>query len=491
MLLGVHVVGVCLDFAAAIRYPFELDYGEGIVWQQAALIPGPRMFSASTDLPFIVFHYPPLFHLLARGARLILPDFLAAGRLVASFSTILIAPLVSGIVLLATSRQRLARDPAEIAIAVAVGALVQCLHAFRSWGMYMRVDMPGVALGLLGLLVGAWAAGRFWGTTCALLLCGAAVYTKQTELPAGIAVFLIALLRNPRAALGAGAIAGCACLGVLALLQVKTSGGFLLNIIGYNQNTITLRHAYWVFAPERNSLPVILLLPLAAWVVCRSVVPAAFSGRLRLAIRQIRELRTTEKPVVCRALVLLDFGLASLMLFTIFKAGSSYNYLLDWLGIGCVLVGIMLVDVVRARAWHGWAYPLAILILLLAVAAQPFRQTGDIYAPGQRALNEQMVQRIAVAVKPVASENMTLLMRAGKQVIFEPAIVSELAKAGIWDETPLLRMIDSGGFAFMITRDNDPGGNVFRTPAVDAAMRAAYPRVEEVTPKIWLHLPAG
>ena len=27
--------GVGLDCLAAIRYPFELDYGEGIVWQQA------------------------------------------------------------------------------------------------------------------------------------------------------------------------------------------------------------------------------------------------------------------------------------------------------------------------------------------------------------------------------------------------------------------------------------------------------------------------
>jgi hypothetical protein len=42
-LLSVQVSGVCLDFIAAIRYPFGIDYGEGIVWQQAMLIPGPRM----------------------------------------------------------------------------------------------------------------------------------------------------------------------------------------------------------------------------------------------------------------------------------------------------------------------------------------------------------------------------------------------------------------------------------------------------------------
>ena len=86
-LLAIHVVGVGLDFVAAIRYPFELGYAEGIIWQQAALIPGPRMYSSSQELPFIVFHYPPLYHLLARAALSLQPDFLAAGRLVSALST--------------------------------------------------------------------------------------------------------------------------------------------------------------------------------------------------------------------------------------------------------------------------------------------------------------------------------------------------------------------------------------------------------------------
>lgn len=58
--LGVHTLGAILDFLVAIHYPYELDYGEGIVWQQAALIPGPRMYAPGAGLPFIAFHYPPL-----------------------------------------------------------------------------------------------------------------------------------------------------------------------------------------------------------------------------------------------------------------------------------------------------------------------------------------------------------------------------------------------------------------------------------------------
>jgi hypothetical protein len=104
-------------------------------------------------------------------------------------------------------------------------------------------------------------------------------------------------------------------------------------------------------------------------------------------------------------------------------------------------------------------------------------------------VQETLVRRIAAADKPVASEDMTLLMRAGKPIMFEPSIVTELASVGRWDEAPLVAMIRDGGFAFMITTSNDPGDHSRRTPAVDAAMRAAYPRVEHVLPELWLHSP--
>src|SRR5262245_25698554 len=64
----------------AVRYPFGIDYGEGIVWQQLLLIPGPRMYGAITDVPYIVFHYPPVYHLAVRAVMLLGLDPLMAGR---------------------------------------------------------------------------------------------------------------------------------------------------------------------------------------------------------------------------------------------------------------------------------------------------------------------------------------------------------------------------------------------------------------------------
>ncbi len=42
----------------------------------------------------------------------------------------------------------------------------------------------------------------------------------------------------------------------------------------------------------------------------------------------------------------------------------------------------------------------------------------------------------------------------------------------------------------MLTVDDHVGGSGWRSPAVDAAMREAYPRVENVGRNLWLHLPA-
>jgi hypothetical protein len=482
--LAMHVGGVCLDLAAAIRYPFELDYGEGIVWQQAVLVPGPRMYGTSPELPFIVFHYPPIYYLFARAALFVAPDLLAAGRLVSALSTLLIAPAVAGLALLATRRP----GAFEAAIAVSAGMLVLCLHPVHVWGMMMRVDMLAIAFGLAGLLIAAWSNWRFPMIAVALLLCAAAVFTKQTQLSAGIAVFLIGLLRNPRGTLGAAATAGTAGLGALWLLQSLTGGGFLQNIIGYNINRFSLFQGFFQFRAEQGPIPYMLMMLLAVPVLVGSIAPSALQLRLRSAWRELWVLRSADRTTTCRALLLLHFALATLMLSTTFKSGSSINYLLEWLITGCVLIAVLLLHLARSKRFSKWAFPAAVLVVALTLGKHPLRVIGN-WPPGDLEQQAALVQQIAAAGKPVASENMTLLMRAGKPVIYEPAIVTELAALNRWDEARLLGMIRQLGFAFMITTDNEVGGSTRRSQAVDAAMRDAYSRVEQVGPMLWMHLP--
>src|SRR6201987_479797 len=83
---------------AILAYPFGIDYGEGIVWQQALLIPGPRMYGPIDRLPFIVFHYPPVYHLVSRPVMAFGVDPLAAGRMVSVASTAVIAISIAWLV---------------------------------------------------------------------------------------------------------------------------------------------------------------------------------------------------------------------------------------------------------------------------------------------------------------------------------------------------------------------------------------------------------
>lgn len=485
--LGIHALGVALDFVAAIRFPYQLDYGEGIVWHQATRIPGPEMYRSGQDLPFIVFHYPPVYYLLTRAIAWVAPDMLSAGRIVSALAALSIAPLVAALVLTAGRRHGERLQARHLAIAGVAGLLALCLHAVRTWGLVMRVDMVSIALGLAGVLLAVRANGRVLGTTLGLLLCLAAVYTKQTQLPAGVAVFAVVLIRRPRKALIAGAIALIVGLGALAVMQMATDGGFLRNIVGYNINRFRFRHVFNAVWPERSSAPFMVLMIIAAYVLLLGLWKQRAPGPRFAALGQlVLIVRLIDPTMAARAILLLHFGLASLALITLMKSGGNFNYLLDWLCVGTVLVGVLLCDLLRSSRRR---FLIATGVLLVGVLAMPFRQMPDRAPLAELDRQTALVQRIAAAEKPVASEEMTLLMRAGKPILFEPSIVSELAEVGLWDERPLVNMIAARGFAFMITTDNELGGSARRTKGVDAALRAAYPRIERVGPKLWLHMP--
>ena len=53
----------------AMNYPYDLDYGEGIVWQQMDDIVAGKGYAPLGTFPAIVYHYPPVYHLVVAGVR--------------------------------------------------------------------------------------------------------------------------------------------------------------------------------------------------------------------------------------------------------------------------------------------------------------------------------------------------------------------------------------------------------------------------------------
>jgi hypothetical protein len=86
------------------------------------------------------------------------------------------------------------------------------------------------------------------------------------------------------------------------------------------------------------------------------------------------------------------------------------------------------------------------------------------------------------ATKPVLSEDMVLLMQAGKEVPWEPAIISELSSKGLFDERKVVGMIETHALAFAVATGK-PGDALFDkrySPAVSAALAKAYPKERQL-----------
>lgn len=484
-LFAADLVRLILANSAAIAYPYDLDYGEGIVWQQMLNIVAGQGYAPLGIYPAIVYHYPPVYHLVVHlVAALCGSDGLATGRAVSLASTLLSILLVGRLAYAAIPSTE-PRALRIIAGAIA-GGCVATSHTVFAWAGYMRVDMLAGALSLAGLALVAGAVHRPGRIALAALCFVAAIYTKQTSIAAPAAAFIALWLARPRAAWML--FAWCAGLGLSALagLSLTSHGEFLRHTILYNINRIDV---------SRASLLLLVAVMQAPGLMVACVGVAGTWRRLRpIAIHSLR-VRLTTTPTDLGALVALAFLiLKTAMLPTILKSGANDNYLIEWLYAVAVFVGIGAVPVLRS-AWDGRRLPSPWLVALVLVGLPiqawllPASATDTQWA-ARRAVAEAIVPRIRQARAPVISDDMALLIRAGQPVRWEPAIVAELGHAGIYDEAAFARLIRAHRFAFFVTR-GDRGDRYYDeryNPVIADAIDAAYPRRERHGGLV-LHLP--
>ena len=110
------------------------------MWQQALLIDTPRAYATSPDLPFVVFHYPPLYHFAVRAMVWLVPDWLSAGRVVSIASTAGLALVVAGLVLVGSTAPGSQRRQATMLCACLTGLLVLCVHGPAPRERVIRCD---------------------------------------------------------------------------------------------------------------------------------------------------------------------------------------------------------------------------------------------------------------------------------------------------------------------------------------------------------------
>ena len=410
-----------VDAARSVIFPYPLDYGEGPLLEQTVRLAHLEGIYRPdlTSPPYTVSNYPPVYPLvLAPLARASGPAFWY-GRLLSVLSMIAAATLI-GLIL-----RSLTGDP----LASAIGGLLLFSFAPAAyWALLYRVDALALALSLAGLYVCArYPRGRGTVAIAALLLT-AAIYTRQSygvAAPLAACVWLARSAGWRRALSLAGSIVGLGMV-VFVVLDLASGGGFRFDIVTANLNTYDPGSLLWYLSD------VWMLMPLALIGAGVYAVSAGWSA------------------VPSWGLIAPYLVGAWLAALTIGKAGSNVNYLLEAGAAVSLSLGALL-------AWQRprWIAQAAIALLLaldvsLMVLASPYRPVVQARLaerePARRLLGLVHDARGVV----LADEDIGLLPLDGRPIYFQPFEMTQLARAGRWDQRPFLDFLERQAFAAIL-----------------------------------------
>jgi hypothetical protein len=505
-------------FAACDAHPFQLDAEEGFILDQALrLRAGETIYPTLDTTPYTVGNYPPLLPWVYSRIEGNLADAgsLGRGRLLIQTTLALCALAIAAIVVARTRR-----------LLPAVLAALLWLNTYEvyQWGSYVRVDFPALMLALAGLAAFLFTRGAA-GAALAGLLFLCAVYTRQTMLCAPLACAAAGAIADRRRL--AWLVLPPLVLGllVLAALQGATEGEFWRHIVSYNVNEIAwsrfravLVHEIWFF---HRWWILAVAAGLLGWVLLRALPRGSAQAEdAAQAAQRTAELAPdyaepppepaqadAVPPRDARAWVLpLYVPLALLSSLAAAKTGAAVNYFLEPLAAGAVALGCLLGGLqngVLAGAGRGVR---ARVLACCGVIAVLMLTSLHVHRTLWRGDGTQMTAALArvssAAPEPNVAENGRLLttflrqapgeiyseepiftLLAGRRVLFQPFIMSQLAREGVWDERPFLHMLRARHFSVLVlTEDLTRDGVEFEryTPAMAQAIRESYGLVGEV-----------
>jgi hypothetical protein len=480
ILLAIFLVAGALAFfyqaGIALKTDGEIDYGEGIVmWQAANVTDWTRAFHPLENYPHNVFHYPPLFHLVSRFVNRFAGNLLVAGRLTSILSfigTCLVAAWLTARVL----------PGFKDSIARVLGSLVAGTLIFMTpiwyWGTLMRVDALAIFLSVSGVALFVVARRRRALGFVAFALFVAAVYTKQTSLAGPAACLILAFVEKPRYALQLLAFSVSLGLVIMLLLLVATDGLFLRHIITYNQNPYYLTGLLDKLG--RHAAPVVVPL-----FVAFAFPFALLYRRLRYGFGKyetIRLILTRSDFERCVLVVGLYFLFAAaLAAATISKVGAYDNYYLEMDTAMCLLSGLFLGWLVRRDSFRPTRSHLlvqtVVVVLFIIATFNNWAMAARLKSAYQNPpvdYSPEVVKFLKGLSGPVYSEDMVVLMQAGKEVPAEPAIITALAMDGKWDESGFVERIRRGEFHAVVIRYSLQNEQRFSKGVVDAIYERYY-----------------
>ncbi len=479
--------------ADAMNYPYQLDREEGFLLDQAMkLARGESIYQPIEESPYLVGNYPPIYPALVGGLMAFAQPSLPLGRAIVLLAVLAIIAALTQFLI----RETDAVLPAVLAIGMFLGT-----WDVNNWIAFARVDLPAIAFGLWGL-VAITSRHRQGGFVLGCLLFTAAFFTKQTQIIAPAAALAGMLWQRDFRR------AGLFCVvmivlngGLLAFAHAFTNGQFLLHTVAYNANemvegqiAIWLKHL-WFF--ERYKL-----LALLALLACISID----SSNLRTSEPspevepETPGHRSGAFPVSVAFVIL-----AALSLTSTGKAGAAANYLLEFHATVALCFGLALARVFKSldnRKDASSRNPVFTRVLVVTAIAlltlhafrlevpldfwrgknATNRPMVALFEPGPVAANAVQYSKVQLMVSEMRSdvlcEEPIFTLLAGKEVLYQPFIMSQLAKEEKWDESSFVDDLRSGKhFSLIVTIQDIANENqVFQgfTPAMRAAILDGY-----------------
>ncbi len=462
---------------AGMFFPYQLDYGEGIVlWFVRQLADGQPIYNPLGE-PYVSSNYPPVFMLLNAPFDALFGATYIWGRWL-SFA----AAVVTTAFLLSLARA----ETRNWRIAWVTGLLFFGSTFIYHWVPLYRVDMTGLGLTVAGIwCIWRWERikdranaaaslrGQLGWLAGALVLFLLALYTKHSLLFAPAAASTAIFLRDRRAAVGLvlalGGLGGAIFVG----MEWLTRGGWSFGLIASNATVWSLG----VFLPLMQSFLVTyaVLFVLAFW---------SWSVRVRNALRA-RNLRGTGVLDVYFVAALGSLVLAG-------REGAWENYFLEAVFVVCLYAGFACARLVQLARVE-WALPLLLLAQLVLFWDEHDPRIAQNLFDQVRLGNEHLAPLVRASEGTIISEDMGLLVTNGQPVRYYTFPYSTLARAGRWDQHWELENLRAGKFPLVIlmqgTRaDVDQFGNFTR--AFLSALDANYAvQTEDVRYQVYAPAP--
>lgn len=406
-LLAIYAAFTVWLGVAGLAYPYQLDYGEGIVlWFAQEIARGHAIYKSLSEFPFASSNYPPVAMTLSAALTPIFGDGYVAGRLLNFASALIVAALIFRIVRGETRDRR--------AAALAALFFIGSPYIYH-WIPLFRVDLIGLAFAFTGIFfVWKWQSNRrvfyFLLFTFAFLL---ALFTKHTLVAASAAAFIAIFLRDRRAAIGFAGALGIVGGAIYFALDLATRGGFAAGLIESNATVFLTEQLIALVQNFALTFPILILLAAWAWID-------------RIRARQFGVLEWY---------ALISFA----MLVLSGRLGAWENYFFEALTVTCVFAGFTFhVSGFRAQVANlkpaTWNLGLCVLLLIqLGLTWHDPRIAADLIARDTPA-NQQLDTLLKQTPGTIISEDMGALATSGKPVAYYTFQYSMLARSGKWNQ---------------------------------------------------------